>query len=423
VNQLALFLQYCVKVYEFNRHLPGLRNRRPYAVIPTRALFLTLFLGAVLRIGSYNALSAQTRRRRWQHLIHWPEPISHDALEYAAERFDLEDLRALLASINRQLKENKAFESCKINGLLFLSLDANEHFHSRSRCCPCCCERQIETTDQEGKKQSVIEYYHRYVFAQINGPKINSLLDLEPIRPGEEEAQAALRLLGRLRRVYGVRFFDSITVDAWYVQGPFLRAVEKLGWEWVVVLKQERMDVFKEAQALSRNRAPDLQFDDEGRGRKVRLWQLKDLTFSEGYGSRPVSVVRSEEQWTEKKVIGGAKHSQPQTNRWLWMQSEGLGAYSCDLTYHAGHRRWGIENKAFNELTQSYHLEHCYHHEPVAMLAQMLVLLIAFTLFQVFATLHSQLVRLGKTTLKQLAHRMDLDLQEDLPWNLWFESG
>jgi hypothetical protein len=267
------------------------------------------------------------------------------------------------------------------------------------------------------------EYYHRYVFAQINGPKLNSLLDLEPIRPGEEEAQAALRLLGRVRRVYGVRFFDAITVDAWYVKGPFLRAVEKLGWDWVVVLKQERMDVFKEAQALSRNQKADLEFEDQTRQRQVRLWQVKDLNFSEGYGSRPVSVVRSEEQWTEKKVIGGQKRSRPQTSRWMWMQSEGLAAYPCDLTYHAGHRRWGIENKGFNELTQSYHLEHCYHHEPVAMLAQMLILLIAFILFQVFATLHSQLMRLGKTTLKELAHQLDLDLQDDLRWDLWFESG
>ncbi len=30
-----------------------------------------------------------------------------------------------------------------------------------------------------------------------------------------------LRLLGRLRRIYGVRFFDTVTIDAWYVQGPF----------------------------------------------------------------------------------------------------------------------------------------------------------------------------------------------------------
>lgn len=423
MNQLALFLAYAVKVYGLAKQLRGLRSRRPYPVIPTKALFLSLFLGGTLRLGSYAAVSAQTKRRRWRHLIHWPKPISDDALEYAAERFYLEDLRGLLASINQQLKANKAFETCKINGLLFLSLDANEHFHSRSRCCPCCCERQIEIKEQDGTKRKVTEYYHRYVFAQINGPKINAVLDLEPIRPGEEEAQAALRLLGRLRRVYGVRFFDAITVDAWCVQGPFLRAVQKLGWLWVVVLKQERLDVFKEARALSKNQAANLEFEDEKRARQVRLWRVNDLTFSEGYGARPVSVVCSEETWTEKKFVGGKKESQAQSSCWWWMQHKDLAEYSSELTYQAGHRRWGIENKAFNELTQYYHLEHCYHHEPVAMVAQMLILLIGFTLFHVFAALHSQLVRLGETTLAELAHQFDLDLEENLRWDLWFESG
>ena len=87
-----------------------------------------------------------------------------------------------------------------------------------------------------------------------------------------------------------------------------------------------------------------------------------------------------------------------------------------------GIRRWNIENQAFNELTQGYHLTHCYHHDPTAMLVQMLILIFAFTLFTAFAS-HSQLVRWGELTRKALAHQLDLALEEDLPWNLWFHSG
>lgn len=260
------------------------------------------------------------------------------------------------------------------------------------------------------------------MFAQINGPKINVLLDVEPIRPGEEECAAALRLLGRVRRVYGPRFFDAITVDAWYVQGPFLRAVEKLGWDWVVVLKQERLEVFQEARQLSQGQKPQMHFHDEERDRDVRLWEIKDLAFSQGYG-RPVWVVHSQEQWTEKKVVGGKKTSRLQISQWWWMASEKLACYWCQVIYQAGHRRWRIENKAFNELTQSYHLEHCYHHEPVSMLAQMLILLLGFTLFTAFAELHNKLVRLGELTAKALTKELDLALEEDLPWEQWFHSG
>ena len=422
MNELAQFLNYVVKVFTLNRVARGVRDSRSYGKIPTRPVFLILLLGVVLRVGSYNDIAKQTKRRRWQHLIHWSARISEDVFYYVSERFYLEDLRQGLVGVNKTLKANKALESCKINGLLPLSLDANEHFKSRSRCCPACCQREVEELDAHGQKHTVIEYYHRDVFAQINGPKLNVLLDLEPIRPGEAEAQAALRLLGRIRRVYGVRFFDAVTVDAWYVQGPFLTAVDKLGWWWQVVLKQEKMDVFQEARQLSAGQAPAQEFHDPLRDREVQLWAVKDLTFSESY-ARPVWVVHSHETWTETQMVGGEKTRQPDFSDWWWVLGEGLQAYPVRMAYAAGHRRWGIENKAFNELTQHYHLEHVYHHEPVAMLAQMLILMLGFVLFSAYAVLHCQWVRRGKITMKALAHDLDLALEDDLPWDLWFASG
>jgi hypothetical protein len=421
VNRLAQFLHYAQKVFDLKTVLRGVRDERPLARIPTCAVLLSLVLGVTLRISSYLDLAQQTKRRRWRRLCGLQSPISDDTFEYVTERLSLADLRQSLAGINKTLKANKALESCKIKGLLFLSLDANEHCKSRSRCCERCCQRPIEETDAHGHKRLVTEYYHRYVFAQINGPKINALLDLEPIRPGEDEGAAALRLLGRARRVYGPRFFDAITVDAWYAQGPFLRAVEKLGWQWVVVLKREDMEVYQEAKQLSQGQKA-LAFDDEQRGRQVRLWEVKDLNFSQAYGQL-VRVVRTEEQWVEKRVRGGRKRSEPRQSQWVWAASAGLAGYAAQVIYQAGHRRWGIENKAFNELTQAYHLEHCYHHEPASMLAQMLILLLGFTLFTAFAELHNKLVRLGELTAKVLTKELDLALEEDLPWEQWFHSG
>jgi hypothetical protein len=425
LNELAQFLTYVIKVFALNRLVRAVRTTRPYPEIPTRVLLLSLLLGVVIRAGSYLDISQQTKRRRWQHLVHWPKRISDDALHYVSERFRLEDLRQGLVSVNKTLKANKALESCKINGLLFLSLDANEHFHSRSRCCPSCAQRELPEVDAHGQKHTVTEYYHRYVFAQINGPQFNSLLDLEPIGPAEAEAEAALRLLGRVRRLYGPRFFDAVTIDSWYVQGPFLKALDKLGWGWIVVLKQERMEVFQEARALSQGKEPTEQFHDPARDREVKLWEVKDLPFSERYGyDHKVSVVQAQEQWTQTKVVGGKKRREPQTSHWWWMVSGKLQGYPVRMIYEGGHRRWGIENKAFNELTQFYHLEHCYHHEPVAMLAQMLILLLGFVLFSAYATLHSQRVRLGQVSLKELAHDLDLALEEAaVRWELWFESG
>src|SRR6266851_1986139 len=128
MNELAQFLGYVTKVFGFGRVVRSVRSHRPYPTIPTRCLFLSLVLGVVIRAGSYLDLSKQTKRRRWQHLIHWGKPISEDAFYYVSERFHLEDLRQNLAEVNKTLKTNKALENCKIHGQLFVSLDATNTF-------------------------------------------------------------------------------------------------------------------------------------------------------------------------------------------------------------------------------------------------------------------------------------------------------
>lgn len=422
MNQLALFLQYVQKVFALKQVLAGVRARRQDPEIVTLAVLLCLLLGVVLRIPSYLDLAQQTKRRRWRHLCHLSRPVADDMFDHVTERLVLEDLRQALVAVLKRLKANKALESCKLSGLLWLSMDANEHFKSRSRCCECCCQRQVQESDQQGNQHKVTEYYHRYVFAQINGPKLNVVIDIEPIRPGEDECAAALRLLGRVRRLYGARFFDGVTADAWYAKGPFLRAVDKLGWLWAVVLKREDMELYQEAITLSRGQKPDAAFRDEQRERQVRLWRVADLRFSEGY-DKPVCVVLSDEQWTQTQVRGGKQCKKARQSRWMWVAGEALLAYPAKLIYQAGHRRWGIENKAFNELTQGYHLEHCYHHDPSSMLAQMLILVLGFTLFNAFAQLHSQLMRQGQTTLKALTDLLNLALEEPLNWRLWFDTS
>jgi hypothetical protein len=424
VNRLAQFLQYTGKVFGLKALLRTVRDGRSAPRVPVLPLVLCLLLGVVMRLGSYRDLAEQTKsRRRWRHLCGLKAPVQHEIFGYATERMTPEDWRQNQAKVAQELKRNKALESCKIKGLLFLSIDANEHFASFSRTCPRCCQRQVEVLDDDGKKVKVTQYYHRYVFAHLSGPKFHLVLDVEPILPGEDECAAALRLLGRIRRLYGPRFFDGITADAWYAKGPFLRALDKLGWRWIVVLKRQDMEVFQEALQLSQIQKPSVEFRDELRRRQVQLWEVKDLHFSDGYTqSKSVQVVRSEERWTERRVEGGHKRAHPQQSRWMWVACQGLCGYPAEVVYQGGHRRWGIENQAFNELTQGYHLTHCYHHDPTAMLVQMLILIFAFTLFTAFAQ-HSQLVRLGALSRKALAHQLDLALEEDLPWDQWFHSG
>jgi hypothetical protein len=49
-----------------------------------------------------------------------------------------------------------------------------------------------------------------------------------------------------------------------------------------------------------------------------------------------------------------------------------------------GHSRWEIENNLFHTLATYWYLDHCFRHEPTAILNFILTLFIAFVLVQSF---------------------------------------
>jgi hypothetical protein len=407
MNRLRQFWHYVEKVFDLPRHLRAIRDERSQPQIPTPTLSGSLLLGAVLRVPSLLQLESETARKGWQKLVGWSGAISDDAFCYVLERYRLEDWRGVLVAVNRQLKANKALESAKISGLLVVSVDGNEQFKSRCRCCSECSQRRVEYKDEAGQLQSGIEYYHRQVYAQIHGPDFSVILDVEPIRPGEDEAAAAVRMLGRMRRLYGPRFFDVVTVDAWYATGSFIRAVQRLGWGVVSVLKQERFEIYQEATTLSRQQEPESMRRED---RLVQLWEIKGLEFSE----QPIGLVRvvlAQEDWAEVQQQAGRRVRLPQQRHWRWLVSQELEAYSAAVIWRIGHQRWGVENHAFNELTQHYHLTHCLHHAPVAVMAWLLILVLGFNLFELFARFHGKLWRQGRTTLREIARQLDRALE------------
>lgn len=403
MNLLRRLWHYADKVFELHQRLGSLGNHRSQPEIPTPSVTFSLFLGALIRVGSLLQLQAETARPGWQRLVGWAKPISDDTFGYTLERYYLDDLRQVLVEINKGLKRNKALESAKLNGLLVVAIDANEQFHSRHRCCPDCCQRQIECKDAQGRIQTLTEYYHRQVYAQLHGPDFSVILDLEPLRPGEDETRAALRLLGRMRRLYGPRFFDVVTADAWYAKEPFFAAVHKLGWSVVAVLKQERYEIYQEATALSQRQTPRSYRHEE---REVQLWDVRDLPFGQATAGS-ARVVLAEERWQQTRRVGHRRLEESRSSHWRWLVSESLRGYGPEVIWRIGHQRWGVENHAFNELTQHYHLTHCPRHEPVAILAWLLFLVLGFTVFELFVRLHGKLWRQGRLTLQEIACQLN----------------
>lgn len=401
---LSQFVRYGQKRFDLGRLLSGLVDGRPQPEIPARAVLLSLVLGEVVHLPSFLQLEQETRLAPWQRWVGHRGAISDDTFGYVSERLDPEQLRRAVRWINRQLKRGKAFEANKINGLLSVSLDANEQFCSDHRCCEHCLVREVSRQDRHGQEVQHRQYYHKQVYAQLSGPQLSVILDFEPLRQGEEECAAALRLLRRLRAQYGPRFWDVVVVDSWYAKGPFLKTVvQELGWPVIAVLKQERYEVHQEALALSRGKKPDQVVQRDGR--QVEIWDVRSLRLSETYDA-PVRVVRVREGWRQRVQRGPEWVQEPKEQNWLWIVAGDLDGYDGAVVRDLGHSRWKIENHAFGQLTQHWHLTHCSHHHPVAVVALLWIKILAFTLFQAFAILHGKVFRLGKATFQELRKRI-----------------
>jgi hypothetical protein len=394
--ELNRFVTYACKRFKLPLLAGCFADTRPQPQIPARAVGLSLLLGEVVQVKGLAPLETETQLPQWQRWVGYDQPISHDTFGYVSERLDPDQLRRAGRWIVRQLKRGKALAANQINGLLVVSLDANEQFCSDRRCCADCLRREVTRKDAQGQTVTQTQYYHKQVYAQLSGPQLSVILDFEPMRPGEEECAAALRLLRRLRRAYGPRFFDVVVVDSWYANGPFLQTVvEELGWPVIAVLKQERYEAHQEALALTRNEKPTQIVERDGR--HVEIWDVAAVRFTDSYPG-PVRVVRVRERWTERERVGGVWQRQAKEQQWLWVVAGDLSGYDGAVIRDLGHQRWKIENHAFGELTQHWHLTHCAHHEPVAVVALLWIKIIAFTLFRAYALLFGKRVRLGLAT-------------------------
>lgn len=320
----------------------------------------------VARLGSLNALEEDKRNPFWRRWLGACLP-SADTIGRVFARLDQTDLRSILHAVYDRLKRNKALDGT------VLILDGHETTASYLRCCRGCLERTMA--------DSRIQYYHRSVLAMLVGGRIPFLLDLEPQQKGEDEVACALRLLRRILHDYP-RAFDLVVADGLYLRAPFVRFILKRGKDAVIVLKDERRDLLQDAQGIFRAESATV----ETKGLILRrIWDVEGLT-SWTTLDVPIRVVRSLETRTVLRQRTGTPETI--TSDWIWATTLSKERASARTVVQAGHDRWLIENQGFREMTMFWHADHVYRHDPDAIMAFLLTLLLALNLFRAFVHLN-----------------------------------
>jgi hypothetical protein len=254
------------------------------------------------RLGSLNALETVREASFWKRWLGQTLAIA-DTVGRVHAPLENQGLRRGLQHVYRRLKRNKALRG--VGEWDMAILDGHESHASYRQHCSGCLQRTVHT--EQGEKT---QFYHRQITLLLRCEKMHLLLDVEAQLPGENEVATALRLLQRVLPAYP-RAFPLLLADAFYTQAPFLNFLISHGKQVLLVLKEERRDLYQDVMGVLPLVAPQ---KGQYRSRDCLWWDVSDLT-SWGKVSVPLRVVRSEETYQVRRQ--GSKELSQEKSEWM----------------------------------------------------------------------------------------------------------
>jgi hypothetical protein len=379
-------LAYSQKIFGLLDELEGLKDNREKPEIPAHVFPKALLILWLARLPSLNALDQFRSQSSFRRFLRQAMPCG-DQIANVSEVFDVPGLRHILGGMHHRLVRNKVLQA--VRGHRLAVVDGHEINCSYDRCCPECQQRWIKM--KNGKKR--LQYYHRAVVFMLVGPSFFFLLDFELQRPGEDEGTAALRLISRVLEQHP-RSFDILLGDGLYPQARLFKLLRRHDKHALVVLKDERRDVLKDARSLFGPK-PTLTYRKDGV--RYQCWDAEDLDSWDSYPEK-VRLVRSIETTTIRKKNKKKKWIEEEiTTEWIWVTTIPASEVSTADIVFFGHERWRIENEGFNELSNEWHADHYFHHNPVSITAFWLSLFIAHAIFHCFMRNLKPAIRRGHT--------------------------
>lgn len=369
-SPLGRLLRYAEKMYGLWAQLRAVKDSRRQPRIPAGRVAVHYVLLLLARLGSLNAMEQRPPSPKWKQWLGGEAP-SADVMGDVASSLDVDALRMILRAQHAKAKRNKALPRGP-SALRFLILDGHEGVTSYRRTWKDCLERVVHFA-----KGDRIQCYFRYVGAYLTNGKERCLLDAEAQLPGEGEMACALRLMHRLLRRYP-RAFDVVCGDNLYMDPDLWKLLRRRRKHIIAVLKNENRDLLQDARALFAALLPT-RFEDGPV--RYACWDLSGFTTWPQCGEK-VRVVRSLEQTRVRRQ--NSREPELLESEWFWVTSVPTHVATTETIVRAGHGRWGIENRMFNELSNQWHGDHGYRYTAHAFLACTLLLFIAYNLFHTF---------------------------------------
>jgi len=355
----------------------------------------------VARLGSLNGL--EQLRGKSAVLREFLEDClpSADTIGRVVAMIDPATVRRANREFYSKLKRNKSLEPPE-HGLIAVNFDGHESHSTYKRHCDECLERTIN----KGSENEKTQYYHRHVTAQLVFRNFSLLLDAEPQRSGEDEIACAIRLFERVIADYP-RAFDVVNADALYAKSAFFNLVLKHKKDLIVVLKDNRRDLLKDADGLFKDKPPTCVFNSAKT--QIECWDESGfLSWAEV--NEPVRVVRTRETKRPIRRQLTDAFEQAPISSWTWVTTLSSKRARSQVVVEIGHSRWRIENHGFNETSQHYLSDHVYKHDPNAMLNFWLLCMTAYNIFHCFYLRCLKPVLRKRFTMLTIARELQAEL-------------
>jgi hypothetical protein len=376
---------YLEKLFDWSALLTRLPEERQHPQHSCQKVFAAVFWGALGRIPSFHQLEYECRAGGLRHRI---GPLSEDTLRYSLERLAPEAVLALGCEVARRLKRNGVLRTDAAQGLVVAAVDGIEICQSYVRCCDTCLERKVERM-VDGVKQSAVQYYHRIVAVAVVSTAFPIPLGLRFQAPGEGEVACAQTLVEDLVGQLGRRFVDVLVGDALYLGTPVIDAIEGLGLDWVVTIKDNQPELVAE---LARRTCEGTPAETVTPDVVTHLWHVPDVHWAAGDRSvRCVQEVRRAAQTHMHVEREGGHRTHHKTVVWeesTTLYASSLRELSCspEGLVAVGRSRWRIDTEVFQTLTKECHLKHpaVHQHHDQAFVVLTMIRVLAYTLLLVF---------------------------------------
>lgn len=207
--------------------------------------------------------------------------------------------------------------------------------------------------------------------------EVDLMLDMEVIPKRGKELPVSETLVKRLKERYGNRFVDLVMGDALYMAEGFINACkEDCGIDVLVKTDEVSLNIIKEAIALFQCAQIQPQ-----KFREVEIQEGVDTKRCCSYKICAASGFHHEGIDRELKIAYVEEHYLKTKKETSFFSITTMTSLKALDMRNLGHERWSIETNGFNEQCDTKHL---YSHKEIAQTAVILILFIAFNVFNLF---------------------------------------